>query len=300
MRERLNRLRRRWPWFDLVMAVQDRFNELEGAVVAAGVTLNIFVSLFPALLAATAIVGFIAHGHVDLAGQVIDKLGLSGTAAEMMRETLQSAERSRKAASIIGVVGLLWSGLGVVLAIQRAIDRAWQVKGGGFKDRGRAVLWLFVVGVALAITLAVTGFIVALLPGWAAPIPFVVTVAVNVAVFWFTFVQLGTQKVGWRPVLPGAIAAGVGLQVLTIVGAYVVPHTVANSSALYGSLGTVFAILAWLFVFGRLLVYASILNVILYERLAGTVIVEVEAPKIPGEVPVAADRGGVVVERQPA
>jgi membrane protein len=89
--------------------------------------------------------------------------------------------------------------------------------------------------------------------------------------------------------------AGVGLEVLTVAGAYVVPHAVANSSALYGSLGVVFAILAWLFFFGRLLVYASILNVVLYERARGTVTVDIEAPRIPGQVPVEADRGGVVV-----
>jgi uncharacterized BrkB/YihY/UPF0761 family membrane protein len=95
--------------------------------------------------------------------------------------------------------------------------------------------------------------------------------------------------------LPGALMAGIGLQVLTSVGAYVVPRTVANASGLYGSLGVVFAILAWLFFFGRLIVYASILNVVLYERDRGTVTLDIEAPRIPGQVPVVADRGGVVV-----
>jgi len=58
----------------------------------------------------------------------------------------------------------------------------------------------------------------------------------------------------------------------------------------------VFAILAWLYFFGRLLVYASTLNVVLYERERGTVTLEVEAPRMPGEVPVEATRSGVVVE----
>jgi uncharacterized BrkB/YihY/UPF0761 family membrane protein len=80
------------------------------------------------------------------------------------------------------------------------------------------------------------------------------------------------------------------------VGAIVVPRSVASSSALYGSLGVVFAILAWLYFFGRLLVYASTLNVVLYERDKGTVTLEVEAPRMPGEVPLEATRSGVVVE----
>ena len=206
--DRLNRLRQRWRWFDVVMAVKDRFDELEGGVVAAAVTLSIFVSLFPALLVGTAIVGYIANGSVDLASDVIDRLGLSGTAADVMTEAISSAEKSRRAASIIGFVGFVWSALGVVMAIQLAVDKAWQVKGGGIKQRGKAAVWLLVIGALLAASIALTGFIVGVLPGWAAPIVIVPTVAVNVGVFWFTFVMLGSQNIGWRPLLPGAVLAG--------------------------------------------------------------------------------------------
>jgi membrane protein len=277
------------------MAVKDRFDELEGGVAAAAVTLSIFVSLFPALLVGTAIVGFIANGRVDLAGDIIDRLGLTGTAANVMTDAVASAQHSRRAASVIGFLGLAWSALGVVLAIERCIDKAWQLKRSGIKDRGVAALWLLMTGTLLAVSIALTSVIVSFLPAWAAPIAVLPTVAVNVVVFWLTFALLGTQKVGWRPLLPGAVFAGIGLQVLTLAGAYVVPHAVASSSALYGSLGIVFAILAWLFFFGRLLVYASILNVVLYEQARGTVTVDIEAPRFPGEVPVEADRGGVVL-----
>jgi len=136
---------------------------------------------------------------------------------------------------------------------------------------------------------------VAVLPGWAAPVTIVATIGVNVLMFWFMLTMLGHQKVGWQPLLPGAIFAGIGMQILTLAGAIIVPRSVASSSALYGSLGVAFAILAWLFFFGRLLVYASTLNVVLYERVKGTVTLEVEAPRVPGEVPVEATRSGVIV-----
>jgi membrane protein len=278
------------------MAVQDRYNELEGGMVAAAVTLSIFISLFPALLVGTAIVGFIAQGHVDLSGQIIDKLGLSGNAADTLREAVRTAAYSRKTASIVGLAGLAWSSLGVVQAIQLAVDRAWQVKGGAIVDRVKALGWLVATGVMIAATTAGTALIVSVLPGWAAPFMVVATVAVNILMFWLTFVLLGHQKVGWRPLLPGAVFAGVGLQALTLAGAFIVPRSVASSSALYGSMGVVFAILAWLYFFGRLLVYASTLNVVLYERERGTVTLEVEAPRMPGEVPLEATRSGVVVE----
>ena len=158
------------------------------------------------------------------------------------------------------------------------------VQPAGSADRARTRTRL------LAVSIVLTGLIVSVLPAWAEPVAVIPTVAMNVLVFWLTFAMLGAQKVGWRPLLPGSLFAGIGLQVLTLAGAYVVPHVVASSSALYGSLGVVFAIIAWLF-----LVIASILNVVLYERATGTVTVDIEAPRIPGQVPVEADRGGVVV-----
>ncbi|MEY2404694.1 MAG: rane protein [Acidimicrobiaceae bacterium] len=296
MRERLNRLRARWPWFDLIMAVQDRYSELEGGMVAAAVTLSIFISLFPALLVGTAIIGFIAQGRVDLSGQIIDKLGLTGNAADTLREAIGTASHSRKTASIVGLAGLAWSSLGVVQAIQLAVDRAWQVKGGAIIDKVKSLGWLVATGGLVAATTAGTAMVVSVLPGWIAPLMIIVTVAINVLMFWCTFALLGHQSVGWRALLPGAVFAGIALQVLTLAGAFIVPRSVASSSALYGSMGVVFAILAWLYFFGRLLVYASTLNVVLYEREQGTVTLEVEAPRMPGDVQLEATRSGVVVE----
>ncbi len=96
--------------------------------------------------------------------------------------------------------------------------------------------------------------------------------------------------------MPGAIAGGVGIEVLKLVGGIFVPRAVASSSALYGSIGIVFAILAWLALSARLIVYASAFNVVRYEGTHGTVTVELQVPRIEGEVPLVATRGGAVAE----
>jgi membrane protein len=284
----------------VVLDVQKRFGELQGGQIAAFVTLSLFLSLFPLMLVATAVLGFLASGKADLAGDIVNKLGVSGEAAKTVQDAIVAAERSRKSASIVGFLGLVWASLGVVSSMQAAIDRAWQAKGRGMRDKVYAVEWLVGAGILMAASFVLTGLVVGVLPGWAAPLGILVTVALNVLLFWWTFKILGRTHVGWRPLLPGALLAGIGLQVLTTFGAYYVPRAVASSSALYGSIGVVFALLAWLFFFGRLVVYASVLNVVLYERKAGTVTVDVEVPRVPGEVPTGADRSGVVSEVAPA
>lgn len=296
MRDRLQAWADRHAVVRVALDVHHRFDDLQGAIVAASVTLHLFLSLFPLLLVATAVVGFVAAKGNDVAGSVVDTLGLTGTAATTVSDAVAAAERSRRAASIVGLAGLVWSALGVAGAMKTAIDRAWQAKSSGLRDRAVSLLWLIGAGVMMSAFLFLTGLIVSVLPGWAASVATVLTVAGHVLLFWWTFHLLAAVNVGWRPHLPGAIAAGVGFEVLTILGAVIVPRTVASSSALYGSIGVVFAVIAWLFLFGRLLVYACILNVVLYERSAGTVTVEVEVPRVEGKVPLTGTRAGVVDE----
>ena len=80
------------------------------------------------------------------------------------------------------------------------------------------------------------------------------------------------------------------------IGVFWVPRMMSRSSALYGTIGIVFAALAWIAIYARVFVYGAVLNVVQWEREHGTVTVTVEAPRMGGEVPLAADRGGAVTE----
>ena len=286
------------PVIGTLLRIQDRFGEVHGAPLASGVALQIFLSLIPLLLVAIAVVGFIAGGDATFAGDVVDFLGLpaGGDAAETLRTTIESAEESRRAASVIGVVGLLWRGLAVVAAVQRAIDNVWQTKSEGLRDKGRAVLWLLGAAVIFVASFALTT-VLNFLPGFLAPLSILVGLAVNLGLFMWTFLELGRLPIGWRAMLPGALVCAVGFEILKLVGTLYVPRLVANSSALYGSLGIVIALLAWLAFFGRLLVYGAVVNVLSWESDHGTVEVPLEAPRVDTAIALGADRSGAVVER---
>jgi uncharacterized BrkB/YihY/UPF0761 family membrane protein len=77
-----------------------------------------------------------------------------------------------------------------------------------------------------------------------------------------------------------------------VVASVVVPRVVASSSDLYGPVGVVFAVLGWLLLFGRLVVYAAVLEVVLWEKRHGTVQLTLEVPARPGVAPVSATRAG--------
>jgi len=291
VKEKLDRLGERWKWFGTVLGVQKRYSELNGNYLASSVTLSAFLSLFPLLLFAIAILGFFSAGSPNFAGDVVARLGLTGDAKDGIIAAIATAKQSRRAASVIGIAGLLWSGLGLVAAVQYAINAAWQVTGRGWRDKLQGLLWL-AGATLLFLTSFATSAAIRLLPGFLAPLGVLAGLSVNLGLWVWTFKVLGARDVGWKALLPGAVVGAVGLEALKAVGAFYVPRAVASASALYGTLGVVFATLAWLLFFGRLVVYAAVVNVIRWEEDHGTVTVEMEAPKVPGDVPVEVTRAG--------
>jgi membrane protein len=276
------RLAGRFRWLRTPFAVNKRYGEIGGNQLAAAFTFQAFVSIFPLMLSAVAIIGFVsASSDTDLAGRLVKQLGLTGAAAKSLTDAFRTAESSRQAASVIGVLGLLWSGLGLVGGLQYAYNAVWQVNDRGMKDKAIGLAWLggaailFVGGAVLTTALR-------WLPGFLAPAGVVVSFLVSLGLWLWTLRILPNVRMGWRDLLPGAIFGAVGLEVLKVAGAYWVPKMVASSSQLYGFLGVVFAVLAWLLFFGRLVIYSAVLNVVLYERRAGTVQAVVQAPPVPG------------------
>ena len=296
VKERLDRLGDRWPGLGRILRIQTRYSELNGNYLAGAVTLAGFLSLFPLLLLAFAVLGFISVGRTELANDVIGRLGLTGEAARFVTDLIRQTERSRQLASVLGVAGLLWTGLGLVAAVQHTMNTVWQVKGRGLRDKLSGLAWLAGAGVLFLVSFGVTAAAHVLPPPLAVLGP-LAALAVDVALWLWTMTVLTNRSIGWRPFLPGAIVGAIGLGVLKAAGAIYVPRAVESASALYGSLGVMFAILAWLLFFGRLVVYAAVTNVVLWEQGHGTVETSLELPKVPGEPVAGATRAGEAVPR---
>lgn len=277
------------------LPVHERVSAVGGGPLASSIALGGFLSLFPLLLVGVAVLGFVSAGETDFPSRVVDQLGLEGEAADQVVEIIDTAEQSRRAASVVGLVGLVWAGLGVAGALEHALNATWQVKGRGITSRLAAVAWLVGAGLLFLGSMAL-GPLLNELPGPVTVPAIVAGFVLDVLLFVWMFVVLTNVDLPWRVHLPGAVVGGVGLAVLKIIGSVYVPRLVASSSALYGSLGVVFAILAWLALTARLVVYAAAFNVVRYEKEHGTVTVDIQVPHISGQVPLEATRGGAVSE----
>jgi membrane protein len=288
---RIDALSRRWPWFGGTLDVLHRYSELHGDNLAAAVTLVTFLSLFPLLLVGIAVLGFFTAHSPNLAGDLVARLGLSGEAAKTFTNAMTTAQHSRRTASIIGLGGLIWAGLGVVGALQYGYNQVWQVASRGWRDRLVGIVWLAGAGVIVAASAGMTAAL-RYIPGFLTPVGFVVAFAVDVALWMWTSHTLPNRDVGWRPLLPGALLGATGFEILKLGGAYFVPRAVASASALYGSIGIIFAVMAWLLLFGKLIIYSEVLNVVLYERRVGVDRATIEMPRLDGRYPGETTRTG--------
>ncbi len=292
----LDRWRARFRWLDVLLTITGRFGAIGGGPLSSSIALSTFVSLFPMLLVIIAVVGFVSSSDSSFALRLVDDLGLRGTAAETVRDAIDTAEGSRRAASAIGLVGLLWSGLGVVGSLQAALNSVWQVQGRGMVDKLVALRWMAGAG-ALFLATAALGPVLRLAPGPAKPLTVLLGLLLTTVLFVWTYTSLGNINVAWRTHLPGALVVAVGVEILKAIGSLYVPRAVSTASALYGSLGVVFAVLAWLLLYGRLIVYGAVVNVLRHEATVGTVTAQIEVPRIEGEVPLTTTRGGAVDEQ---
>ena len=123
----------------------------------------------------------------------------------MVENAIVTAESSKRAASIIGLVGLLWGGLAVVGAMLAAFNAAWQVLGRGLLDRAFALALVHRGGIAVPGHRRCSARRSAGCPACWCPPTSLVGLVLTTVLFCWTYSTLGNNTVGWRVHLPGAL-----------------------------------------------------------------------------------------------
>jgi membrane protein len=85
--------------------------------------------------------------------------------------------------------------------------------------------------------------------------------------FMLAFRLLTAADLGWRTLLPGAVVAAVGWEVLQSLGGIYVAHGLRGMSQTYGLFAIVLGLLGWIFLQAQLVVYAAEINAVRAKRL---------------------------------
>jgi membrane protein len=208
-----------------------------------------FLSIFPLMLAATTILGFVLEGNDDLRERIID--GALADIPVLGQEIEADSLSGNWWALIIGLGGALWSATKAFVALQGAQDDVWEIhvdhRDAMPKQRGKALLGLLFIGAAQIGTLVITALVNAAgLPIGGRLALLAATVAVNIAVLAAMFRFLTTAEPTWSDVVPGAVIAGVLYTALQYFGTGIVRRITENAGDTYGQFALVLGLVTWL------------------------------------------------------
>jgi membrane protein len=233
---------------------------------AAVLTYYTFFSIFPILLLAISFASMFLKPQDATDFVFGNVMKVAPGFVNLLQDAMTEAFKDRNRTGWIALVGfatLIWSATGAFSALDKAINRAWEAEKVSSFIVSKLVSFAMLVGLALlflvsvlassalaatrSITSAVAGGDV---PGsqifwWAANVA--VSLAIIFLAFAMTYRFLPRCDVNLRDVWPAALLAAIAWTIVKELFALYLGSSIANYSATYGTLGTVFALLTWIY-----------------------------------------------------
>lgn len=265
----LARLQRSQPW-----RAWTRYQDARGDLLAGGVAYYAFFSIFPAIALAFTVFGIVLRDRPELLAEIsraIDEV-LPGFVKHGDSGIIPIEAPSATALSwtgAIGVLGLLWAGLGWLGALRTGIRAIFGVSGNPgnvVTAKLRDLGVLAILGLGIVVSAVVTGvagtaaqWVAGLVglgdAGWVLKLfSIVVGVVLDAAIILVMLRLLSGVEVPWRGLWQGALVGGLGLTVLKVAGTSLLG---AMNNPLFASIALVVGLLVWLNLMSRVVLVAA-------------------------------------------
>ncbi|GAB1820254.1 YihY/virulence factor BrkB family protein [Herbidospora sp. RD11066] len=272
-RGRTESARIRWRWVDHLIRTIHRYQVLHGDRLAGAVTYFAFLSFFPIIALAFAVFGYVVTFRPDALqtlNQAINEQ-LPGLADKL---DLSYLAQARSAATIIGLIGLLYSGLGAVDTLRTSLADIWMNRKppvNFFLGKLYDLIALVLIGLAMILSTVVSGVAsgatttvahwLGFGDSWFGSASLVVvgivaSLAADTLVFLVMFWWLARPAQPFKVVLRGAVLGAVLFGVLKQFATLILSHTLANNS-LYGAFTVMVGLLLWINLSARVIFYSA-------------------------------------------
>ena len=276
VRARVGAARTRWPWFDHGARAYARHNEVFGGQLAAAITYFGFLSFFPLLALAFAVVGYVSGAYPDAQDAVTRAVedafpSLIGSGPGHI--DIQDVIDAKAGAGVIGLVGLFYAGLGWLDALRAALRRVFGTSDlplGFVKKKAVDVAVLIGLGLALIVSFVVTTLATAVtrqVLGTVSLDDSLVAVALlkalsvalallaDTALFAILLSRLSGAHQRWRQVRSAAFLGALGFELLKLVGAFLIVRTTQNP--VYATFGVIVGLLIWINLVSQLMMFVA-------------------------------------------
>ncbi len=272
---RADQFQQRYPLLAVPVAVWSKFQDDQAGNLAALISYYAFAALFPLLLILVTVLNIVLKNNPSLRASLLQSaVSQYPVIGPQIKASLGTIPGSGLPL-LIGIVLLLLGARGVAGAMQNAMCEIWGIEKEARPGFPLGQLWAFAlvltVGIGFILTTFLSGVaggaghVIGSAVGYAGTV--VVSLVVNVGMFWLAFKIAVAWQVPWRQLRTGAALAAVCWTVLQLAGGYVIGHQLHRASELYGTFGIVLGLLAWLFLQAEVTLYAAEVDVVLTRRL---------------------------------
>jgi membrane protein len=255
----------------------NKFTEDKGSLLAAAVAYYLLFSIFPFALAMISIAGFFMES-ARFENGVINALGnLIPVARGMLEKNLHEVVNARAETGIIAVLAFIWSASSFFNALRNALNKAWGINTGAsfFKGRtidiamllGSFVLLLVYVWLSIGIRIIhsahyrsesfqflnsdmISSTIFTVISG---------LLAFLLIILLYKFIP--SDRPRWRDIWPGALMATASVEIIRFGFVWYIKNF-SQYNLIYGSIGAVIALLAY--------IYLSAWALLFFAKLSAT------------------------------
>jgi len=273
--DRIDDIRNRRPLIDHVFRMVEHYGAVKGSIQAGAVTYFAFLSFFPILALAFAVIGLVAKVYPDAQADLVKAIGtvlpriVGDEPGEIQLSQIQDAAPGIFS---VGLVVVLYSGLGWLSAMRDALLVVFETPAkeqpNFFVGKVRDVAALASLGVVLVLSVALSGVVTSLsdkILSWlelgAGLDPVVDTAAILVGLlasmllFYAFFRLLADPDLPKRALWAGALLGALGFEVLKQASRYLLRST-ADQPA-FQAFGIALILLVWINYFSRVVMYAA-------------------------------------------
>jgi membrane protein len=274
---RIERLRKRRPFVDHVLRMAEHYTLVKGSLQAGAITYFGFLSFFPILALAFAVIGYVAGVYSgapkDLVRAISDVLpGMVSAREAEGKIAISDLQAAAPGIFTVGLLVMLYSGLGWISAMRDALlvvfERPPDEQPSFVKGKLRDLVALILLGVVLILSVAVSGGITSLaepildflqLEAGATPLLWVLALilglAANSVLFFAFFKLLGDPEEPMRSLWSGALLGAVGFELLKQVSRFLIASTTDQPA--FKAFGIALILLVWINYFSRVVMYAA-------------------------------------------
>jgi membrane protein len=272
---RVTRVRERRPFVDHLVRTQEHYGEVKGNLQAGAVTYFAFLSFFPILALAFAVIGYVARIYPDAQTDLlkaIDEVLPGMVGDEEGQVSLTTIQDAAPGILSIGLPVMLYSGLGWLSAMRDALlvvfEKPPREQPSFVLGKARDLLALLTLGLVLVLSVAVSGVVTTLaepildflqLDAGIEPLlwllALVLGLAASTVLFFAFFKLLGDPDAPTRSLWTGALLGAVGFELLKQLSRYLISST-ADQPA-FQAFGIALILVVWINYFSRVVVYAA-------------------------------------------